>query len=70
MILALYIIGSTAMLLWLSAKLTEAHNEIARIRGESQNARGVALTLACLLVCAMVFLAAASRYAARKGAGE
>ena len=33
------------------------------MRGESLNARGVALTLACLLVCVMVCLAAASRYA-------
>jgi hypothetical protein len=74
MTLALYIIGSTATLLWLSAKLTAAHEEIARLQGESQTTRddysayahGLTMSLACLLVC----LAAASRYAPRKGAGE
>jgi ABC-type Fe3+ transport system permease subunit len=74
MTLALYIIASTAVLLWLSAKLTEAHEEIARLRGGHDNraqddaayARGVTMSLACLLVC----LAAASRYAPRKGTGE
>jgi hypothetical protein len=74
MTLALYIIGSSALLLWLSAKLSAAHEEIARMRGESQTTRdeysayahGVTVSLACLLVA----LAAASRYAPRKGTGE
>jgi len=69
--LALYVIGSTAVLLWLSARLTAAHEEIARLQGESQTTRdeasayahGVTMSLACLLVC----LAATSRYAPRKG---
>lgn len=71
MTLALYIIASTAVLLWLSARLTAAHEEIARLQGESQTTRdeasayahGVTMSLACLLVC----LAATSRYAPRRG---
>ncbi|HEY1664307.1 MAG TPA: hypothetical protein VGG54_01320 [Trebonia sp.] len=75
MTLALYIIGSTAVLLWLSAKLSDANEEIARLKGGQDNcalddaayARGVTMSLTCLLVC----LAAASRYAPpRKGTGE
>lgn len=74
MTLALYIIASTAVLLWLSAKLSDANEEIARLKGRQDNralddaayARGATMSVACLLVC----LAAASRYAPRKGAGE
>jgi hypothetical protein len=70
--LALYIIGSTATLLWLSAKLAAAREEIARMRGESQSTRdeysayahGVTVSFACLLAAV---LATASW---RKGTGE
>lgn len=61
MTLALYIIGSTAVLIVLSARLREAREELARVRAEHEaadqaarderaaHAHGVAVTLACLL---------------------
>lgn len=72
MTLALYTIGTTALLLWVSLRLAAAHDEIARMRGESQTTRdeyrayahGVTISLACLLAA----LAAASWHAPRKGA--
>ena len=70
MFLALYVIGSTAALLLLSARLREARGELSRVREEcddrdravreeySAYAYGVAVSLACLLAG----LAAASWY--------
>jgi hypothetical protein len=69
MIVALYVIGSTFGLLLVSARLREAHAELARMRAEYDRdravreeygayARGVAVTLACVLAG----LAAASWY--------
>ena len=61
MILALYVIGSTAGLLLLSARLREARDELARVREECDDraqavrdeygayAHGVAMSLSCLL---------------------
>jgi hypothetical protein len=60
-IVALYVIGSTVAVLLLSARLREAHAELARLREEygdraqavqdeyAAYAHGVALSLACLL---------------------
>lgn len=71
MIVALYVIGSTAGLLVLSARLREARDELARVRDEHDDraqavrdeyaayAHGVAMSLACLLAG----LAAAHWYA-------
>lgn len=70
MMLALYAIGSTGALLWLSARLRQARDELARVRGDcddrdravrdeySAYTHGVAMSLACLLAG----LAAASWY--------
>jgi hypothetical protein len=61
MTLALYVIGSAFLLVWLSARLREAREELARVRYESGEraqalrdehaayAHGAAVTLACLL---------------------
>jgi len=74
MTLALYIIGSTAALIVVSARLREAREELARVRAEhdaadqaarderAAYAHGVAMTLACLLTG----LAAATWYAPRR----
>jgi hypothetical protein len=71
MILALYVIGSTAGLLLLAARLREAREELSRVREEyddrdravrdecSAYAHGVTMSLACLLAG----LAAAAWYA-------
>lgn len=72
MTLALYAIGSTVAVLLLAAQLRDAREELARMRGECDDrdravrdeygayARGVAVSLACLLAG----LAAAAWYAA------
>lgn len=61
MILALYVIGSTAGLILLTIRLSAAQEELDRVRGEyddrdravreeySAYAHGVAMSLACLL---------------------
>jgi hypothetical protein len=76
--LALYVIGSTFGLVLLSARLREAHEELARLRGEydgraqavrdeySAYAHGVAMSLACLLAG----LAMASWYAPQRPAAR
>lgn len=71
MIYALYVIGSTAGLVLLAARLGAAQQELARVRGESDDraravadeycacTQGVAMALACLIAG----LAAASWHA-------
>jgi hypothetical protein len=66
---ALYVIGSTAAVLLLAARLREAHEELARLREECGDrtqavrdeyaayARGVAVSLACLLAGLAVWYA-------------
>jgi hypothetical protein len=77
MMLALYVIGSTFALLLLSARLREAHDELARVREEcddrtqavrqefSAYAHGSAMLLACLLAGL-----AAAWYAPRPDSGR
>ena len=77
MILALYVIGSAFGLVLLSARLREAHQELARLRDEGDDraqavrdeyaayAHGVAVSRACLLAGLAMASWSAPRPAAR-----
>lgn len=82
MMLSLYAIGSTFALLLLSARLREAHEELARVREEyddrdqavrdecSAYAHGITMSLACLLAGLAAAWYAPQRPSARPADGR